>query len=84
MLTTIEIPFSLQSVLRMSRAALTADGIEPQHQDKINNNKKKVIVQFISLCKTAVTEHEMLTCKLHASSKPTCSEQGQARSDLLP
>lgn len=39
-LTTIEIPFSLQSVLRMNQAVLTEDGIEPQYQDKINKHKK--------------------------------------------
>lgn len=49
MLTTIEIPFSLQSVLRMSQAVLTEDGTEPQYQDKINKQKKVncAVPQFV-------------------------------------
>lgn len=39
-------------------------------------------MQFLSLCKTAVTKHKMLTYKLQNSSKTTCSERGQAKFDL--
>lgn len=39
-------------------------------------------MQFVRLCKTAVTKHKMLTYKLQTSSKPTYSEQGQEKFDL--